>query len=93
MMKRVGTYIEIGNLFEAAPVDFDLSRDLCVKHATYIGMCVNTPSAFNKAFGLLKRHKKLGLERIFTHKCTLEGLSGVLKQGRNKEYVKGLVEF
>ncbi|MDR0402135.1 MAG: zinc-binding dehydrogenase, partial [Treponema sp.] len=93
LMKRAGTYIEIGNLVDSAPVEFDLSRDLCAKHATYIGMCINTPSAFNKAFNILLKHKNFNFQKIFTHRCGLEELDKVLNQGKNRDYVKGLVEF
>lgn len=93
LLKRAGTYIEIGNLVDPAPVEFDLSRDLCAKHATYIGMCINTPSAFNKAFTILLKHKNFNFQKIFTHHCGLEGLNEVLNQGKNRDYVKGLVEF
>jgi threonine dehydrogenase-like Zn-dependent dehydrogenase len=44
LMKRAGTYIEIGNLVDSAPVEFDLSQDLCAKHATYIGSRIFYPS-------------------------------------------------
>jgi threonine dehydrogenase-like Zn-dependent dehydrogenase len=93
LMKRAGTYVEVGNLVEQAPVEIDLSRDLCAKHATYVGMSINTTFAFNKALGILRRHKQLGLERIFTHKCDIYGLNETLKHGRDQDYVKGLVEF
>lgn len=93
MMKRVGTYVEIGNVGEGKTVEFDLATDLCFKHATYHGMMINSPSAFNKAFGLLQRHEKLELGKIFTHRCALDGLNETLSKGRDMDYVKGLVEL
>jgi threonine dehydrogenase-like Zn-dependent dehydrogenase len=93
LMNRAGTFVEVGNMVETAPVQFDLAQDLCVKHATYVGMSINTPTAFDKAFGILKRHKSLKLQSLYTHRCDLYGLNDMLTHGRDRDYVKGLVEF
>ena len=89
MMKRVGTYVEVGNIGENKTVEFDLATDLCFKHATYRGMMINSPSAFNKAFGLLQRHEKLELAKIFTHRCDLNGLNETLSKGRDTGLCQG----
>ena len=93
LLKTVGTLIEIGNIGAGEPVDFYPGKDLCGKHATYIGMSVNTPNTFNKAFHMLSKYKELGLERIFTHKATLDTLGEVMSKGRDADYMKGWVDF
>ena len=73
-----------------SPVTFDPYADLCAKHATLIGMTVNTPQAFHKAFTLL-RERGAGLERLFTHRCGLDGLAETMEQSGQNEYMKGIV--
>jgi threonine dehydrogenase-like Zn-dependent dehydrogenase len=94
LMKRLGTLIEVGNIVKPAPVQFDPTKDLCAKHATYIGMSVNTPMAYNKAFNILLNYKKYELDQIFTHKCTLETLDDMLMNNvKNRDYIKGWVDI
>lgn len=93
LLKNVGTLIETGNIVHSKPVEFSPARDLCSKHATYIGMSVNTAGAFDKAFAMLCKYEKLGLERIFTHRCTLETLGQTMAKGADPDYMKGWVDF
>lgn len=90
LMKRLGTLVECGNAMKPSPVTFDPYADLCAKHATLIGMTVNTPQAFHKAFTLL-RERGAGLERLFTHRCGLDGLAETMEQSGQNEYMKGIV--
>ena len=93
LLKNVGTLIETGNIVQSRKVEFDPARDLCSKHATYIGMSVNTANAFNKAFQMLCKYKKLGLERLFTHRATLETLGEVMSKGKDSNYMKGWLDL
>ena len=90
LMKRIGTLIECGNAMKPSPVEFDPFVDLCAKHATLIGMTVNTPQAFNKAFTVLEDHGK-GLESVFTHACGLEELAETMGKSSQSDYMKGIV--
>lgn len=93
LMRSVGTLVEVGNIASTAPVSFDPARDLCSKHATYIGMSVNTPSAFDKAFHMLLNYEELGLEKLLTHRCTLDTLSDTMLNSGAPSYIKGWVDF
>ncbi|MEM5770628.1 MAG: zinc-binding dehydrogenase, partial [Bacillota bacterium] len=93
LMKNVGTLVETGNIVGDAAVEFSPARDLCSKHATYIGMSVNTANAFNKAFQMLCKYEKLGLDRIFTHRCTIETLGETMSKGKDPNYMKAWVGF
>lgn len=92
MMRRLGTFIEVGNMVnQGREVSFDPARLVCSKHARILGMSANHPAAFNKAFGILERHRELGLSRMFTHKTDLDGLLETLKKMNAPDYLKGLV--
>jgi threonine dehydrogenase-like Zn-dependent dehydrogenase len=93
LMKKVGTLIEAGNVRNVAVTEFDVTKNLCRKHATLIGMMVNTPTAFNKAFTLLTRFKKYNLESIFSHRCTLVTLDATMKKMKDDDFLKGWVDF
>ena len=92
-LKAVGTFVEAGNIAESVPVSFDPARDLCCKHATYVGMSVNTPNTFNKGFQMLRKWRELHLEELFTHRCTIDTLLDTLNESKSPSYMKGLVEF
>lgn len=89
LLRSVGTLVETGNMAETAKIEFDPARDLCCKHATYIGMAVNTPQAFNKAFSMLGHYKALKLEKLFTHRATLDTLLDVMNGSKDPSYMKG----
>ena len=92
MMRRLGTYIEVGNMVnQGREISFDPARLVCSKHARILGMSANHPAAFNKAFGILERHKELGLSRMYTHRTDLNGLLTTLKKMNDQDYLKGLV--
>lgn len=93
LLKNVGTMIETGNIVHSKNVDFSPARDLCSKHATYIGMSVNTANTFNKAFQMLCKYEKLGLDRIFTHRCTLDTVGETMMKGAEPDYMKGWIDF
>ena len=90
LMKRLGTLVECGNAMKPSPVTFDPFVDLCAKHATLIGMTVNTPHAFHKAFRILCDRKE-NLEQLFTHSCGLEGLAKTMAVSSSDGYMKGIV--
>ena len=93
LLKNVGTLVEMGNIVQSKSIQFDPARDLCSKHATYIGMSVNTASTFNKAFQMLLKYEKLGLDRIFTHRATLDTLGETMAKGKDPDYMKGWLDF
>lgn len=93
LMKNVGTLIEIGNVGSGKAVDFYPGKDLCNKHGTYIGMSVNTANTFNKAFQMLCKHERLGLERLLTHRATMKTLGEVMSKGKDPDYMKGWLDL
>ena len=92
-MKRLGTLVEVGNMVRPAHLQFDPSQDLCLKHATFLGMSVNTPASFNKAFNMLIRYEELGLVKIFSHQCTLDTLDDTMHHVKDPAYMKGWIRI
>ncbi len=94
MLKRMGTMIEVGNMVNTGTtVELDPARHVCGKHATIVGMSANTPSAFNKAFNILERHKTIDFTKLYSHVTNLEGLEDALNKMGDEDYIKGLVKF
>jgi threonine dehydrogenase-like Zn-dependent dehydrogenase len=94
MIRRMGTLIEVGNMVNTGHlVSIDPARHICGKHARIIGMSANSAKAFDKAFQLLKRHRKIDFLQLFTHRCRLEGLQETLDSMDDSDYLKGLVMF
>jgi threonine dehydrogenase-like Zn-dependent dehydrogenase len=94
MMRRMGTLIEVGNMVNTGTtVSLDPAVHICAKHARIIGMSANTPSAFNKAFNILRRHHEIDFTKIYTHITNLENLGNTINKITDKDYVKGLVKF
>lgn len=93
LLKNVGTLVECGNIVEGKMIDFDPARDLCSKHATYIGMSVNKASSFDRAFQILLKYKKYPIEEIFTHRATLDTVNTIFTHGKDMNYMKGWIDF
>ncbi len=92
MVRRMGTLIEVGNMVNTGSlVTIDPAKHICGKHARIAGMSANSPKAFDKAFHLLKRYKKIDFMRMFTHICTLENLEDTLNSMKDADYLKGLL--
>ncbi|MGI6236362.1 MAG: zinc-dependent alcohol dehydrogenase [Candidatus Excrementavichristensenella sp.] len=89
LLKTVGTMVEVGNITKGHSIQFDPAADLTSKHATYIGMSVNTAKTFDKAYQMLLKFKTLGLDEIFTHRSTLDTLGATIAKGTDPDYLKG----
>lgn len=94
MVRRMGTVVEVGNMVNVGSyVQIDPARHICGKHIRIIGMSANNPSAFDKAFHLLKRHKDIDFTKLYSHICDLDGLEKTLNSITDLDYIKGLVKF
>jgi threonine dehydrogenase-like Zn-dependent dehydrogenase len=94
MMRRMGTLVEVGNVIDKDnDVSINVARHIGSKHARIVGMAVNTADAFDKAFHLLQRHKKIDYMSVYTHTCSLETLEATLNGMKNEDYFKGLLKF
>jgi hypothetical protein len=56
-------------------------------------MAVNTSEAFDKAFHLLMRHKKIDFMSMYTHISSLDTLENTLNSMNNEDYFKGLLKL
>jgi threonine dehydrogenase-like Zn-dependent dehydrogenase len=94
MMRRMGTLVEVGNTMDKNnDIPINVARHICGKHARILGMTVNTSEAFNKAFHLLMRHKKIDFLKMYTHICSLDSLETTLNSMKNEDYFKGLLNL
>ena len=94
MMRRMGTMVEVGNMTDKDnDISINVARHIGYKHARILGMAVNTSGAFDKAFHLLLRHKKIDFMKMYTHICSLDTLETTLKSMKNEDYFKGLLKL
>jgi threonine dehydrogenase-like Zn-dependent dehydrogenase len=93
MTRKLGTYVEIGVPFGwGESKEIDLPQLVFSKNVKITGLVANHPQAFDKAFHILKRHKELNLDKIFTHKfTTLEDLLPTIKKMNDEDYMKGVL--
>lgn len=93
MVKKLGTYIELGVPFGwGEKKELDLPKLVFSKNAKIMGLVANHPRAFDKAFHILKRHKELNLDKIFTHQfSSLDELLPTIKKMRDADYMKGVM--
>ena len=94
MLRRMGTLIEVGNMVNSGTtVAIDPAKDICSKHARIIGMSANNPGAFDKAFHILKRHKKIDFMKLYSHITDIEHVGETINKIADDDYIKGLVKF
>ena len=94
MMRRMGTMVEVGNMTDKDnDISINVARHIGYKHARILGMAVNTSGAFDKAFHLLLRHKKIDFMKMYTHICSLDTLETTLNSMKNEDYFKGLLKL
>jgi threonine dehydrogenase-like Zn-dependent dehydrogenase len=94
MMRRMGTLVEVGNMTDKDnDISINVARHIGYKHARILGMAVNTSGAFDKAFHLLLRHKKIDFMKMYTHICSLDTLETTLNSMKNENYFKGLLKL
>ncbi|MEL7658217.1 MAG: zinc-binding dehydrogenase, partial [Bacillota bacterium] len=97
MVRKLGTYIEVGLPFSFGPgneVLVDLPKLIFEKNARITSVVANTPSTFDRAFRLLKKHKELPFKRLITHEFhSLEDLLPTMKKMTDGDYLKGVLIF
>ena len=94
MLRRMGTLIEVGNMVNTGTtVELDPAKHICGKHARIIGMSANNPGAFNKAFNILKRHKKIDFMKIYSHVTELDNIGDTINKITDEDYIKAIVKF
>ena len=93
-MRRMGTLVEVGNVIDKDnDISINVARHIAGKHARILGMAVNTSEAFDKAFHLLMRHKKIDFMSMYTHISSLDTLENTLNSMNNEDYFKGLLKL
>lgn len=95
MVRFLGHYVEIGNANSWANPDFRASLNpaavIFEKNAHITSVCANSPSTFDRAFRLLKRHKELPFYKFITHRfTTLEELLPTIRHMKDEDYLKGV---
>lgn len=94
MMRRMGTLVEVGNMVNmGSTVSIDPAKHICGKHARIIGMSANSPNAFNKAFHILLKHRKINFHKLYTHICSIDTLESGLNSMKDDNYFKGLLKL
>jgi threonine dehydrogenase-like Zn-dependent dehydrogenase len=69
MVRKLGTYVEIGVPFGFdAKTRVDLPRIVFSKGARIMSLVANNPASFDRAFQLLKRHRRYPFDKILTHR-------------------------
>ena len=93
LVRRLGTVVEAGNMVNVGTtVALDPARLICGKHARVIGMSANHPGAFDKAFRLLGRHRRIPFHRMLTHEARGVGeLLPTLGRMRDADYLKAVL--
>lgn len=97
MVRKLGTFVEVGLPFSMGPgneVTVDLAKLVFARNAKITSVVANTPSTFDRAFRLLKKHKELPFERLITHEFnSLEDLLPTIKKMGDSDYLKGVLLF
>jgi hypothetical protein len=56
-----------------------------------MSLVANNPTAFDRAFQLMKRHRQYPFEKILTHRfSTLDSLQDTMNQMADQNYTKGV---
>lgn len=93
MVKKLGTYVEVGlpmSILNSHEVTVNLPKLVFESNARVCGLIANTPSTFDSAFRLLKKHKELPFGELITHRFnTLDEYLEVIKKMPEEGYLKG----
>lgn len=95
MVRFLGHYVEIGNANSWANPDFRTSINpaavIFEKNAHVTSVCANSPSTFDRAFRILKRHRELPIHKFITHRFEkLEELLPTIRHMKDDDYLKGV---
>jgi L-iditol 2-dehydrogenase len=90
LLRRGGTFIELGNFFDSGDTTINPFAHLCFKDVILIGQWSCPPQSFDNALKLMEMAVKRGipLEKLVTHRYTLDEAADAL---RSDEYVKGVI--
>jgi threonine dehydrogenase-like Zn-dependent dehydrogenase len=92
MVRKLGTFVEIGVPFGFGhKTTLDFPQIVFSQGARIMSLVANNPTAFDRAFQLLKRHRQYSFEKILTHRfSTLDSLLDTMNQMGDHNYLKGV---
>jgi len=90
MLRRGGTFVELGNFLDSGDTTINPFRHLCFKDVILIGQWSCPPQSFDNALKLMEMAMKRGipLEKMVTHRYSIEQAHDALK---SDVYMKGVI--
>jgi len=90
MLRRGGTFIELGNFLDSGDTTINPFRHLCFKDVILIGQWSCPPQSFDNALKLMELAMRRGipLEKMVTHRYSIEQAHEALKAD---VYMKGVI--
>lgn len=93
MVKKLGTYIEVGlpmSMLNTHEVTVSLPQLIFESNARICGLIANSPSTFDSAFRLLKKHREIPFGELITHRFdNLEDYLYTIRKMPEEGYLKG----
>jgi len=93
MVKKLGTYIEVGlpmSMLNTHEVTVSLPQLIFESNARICGLIANSPSTFDSAFRLLKKHREIPFGELITHRFDkLEDYLYTIRKMPEEGYLKG----
>ena len=92
MMRKVGTYIELGNFVDTGTTEINVSRQICIKNARVIGVGNHPYTEYGNTLKIFEKYKdQFPFEELVSHCFPLEKAEEALLKSMELDSLKVVI--
>jgi L-iditol 2-dehydrogenase len=93
LLRRGGTYIELGSFVASGTVEVDLHRHLCAKNILLLGFSNHPFTGYERSLKLMERHaEQIPFDRMITHRFPLVEAEEAMRKALELETMKVVID-
>ena len=93
MLRKGGTYVELGNFVDTGSIDVNVHRHVCAKNARIIGVTNHPYTQYDAALRTLARHgDEFPFDEIVTHRYPLDDAERAVLRSMDPDTMKVVIE-
>lgn len=93
LLRRGGTYIELGSFVASGTVEVDLHRHLCAKNILLLGFSNHPFTGYERSLRLMERYREqIPFDRMITHRFHLGEAEAAMRKALERETMKVVID-
>ena len=94
MLRKLGTYIELGNFVDTGGVEINVTRQICIKNARIIGVGNHPYTEYGNILKIFEKYQDtFPFEELISHVYPLEQAEEALLKSMQPESLKVVIKL